>query len=81
LLSHEQISFRKKINVPKERAYTEYQFKPIIIGHACVNLIFEPVFEISIADKKKHVPSVKCKVYFPLEKKVNFLIDCNFFYF
>jgi len=25
----------KKINIPKERAYPEYQFKP---KHACVNL-------------------------------------------
>jgi len=37
LLSHEQVSFRK-INIIKERAYLEYQFKPIIIGHAAVNL-------------------------------------------
>jgi len=24
--------------MPKERAYPEYQFKPTLIGHACVNL-------------------------------------------
>jgi len=37
LLSHEQVSFRK-INIIKKRAYLEYQFKPIIIGHVGVNL-------------------------------------------
>jgi len=24
------------MNIPKERAYPEYQFKPIIIEHGCV---------------------------------------------
>jgi len=28
----------EKKNIPKERAYPEYPFKPIIIGHPCVNL-------------------------------------------
>jgi len=26
------------MNIPKERAYPEYQFKPIIIEHGCVKL-------------------------------------------
>jgi len=30
--------FRKKVNVTKERAYPEYQFKPTITGYDCVNL-------------------------------------------
>jgi len=40
-------------NKYNKRAYPEYQFKPIIIGHGCAKLkwklsIFKPVFEIVI---------------------------------
>jgi len=28
-----------EINMPKERAYLEYQFKPIIIVHGCVKTL------------------------------------------
>jgi len=50
-------------NIPKERVYPEYQSKPIIIGHACVNLekmrhklsIFEFIKFHLLIKKKKHV--------------------------
>jgi len=28
----------EKINIPKVKAYPEYEFKPITIGHACENI-------------------------------------------